>query len=304
MKSELQINHLLRNHFFKAEIDRTMFLGFCDQLKFKVDYPTRTDNLIELSISEFNQWFEGGYGVGDVVNWNGGLAIVCKHIKTELEITAHWNGEEFNFERVAVSSQEVSHISPEQSKEYHHKLSLISRQFDKNSGVIIEKYIPKATERVEISCDDENILGIVRSINLQDNHIEFYCYWNLTTGQVGFSMHEKDICTIHGPIFSPMSSYGYRKFNRKLQDYGMIWNDKLHRIQPTEYKQEADKRYYYIDDKLQVVKAKEVINGTSSRRYYVGNYFDNPKEAEKYAKILKTVLTDRLAIPKMSIEGI
>ena len=304
MKTELQINHLLRNHFFKSEMDKIMFNGFCDHSKFKVNIPTKTDNLIELSISEFNKWFEYGYGVGDVVIWNAGLAIVSKYTKTELVIVAHFQDSEFNFNKIPVDSQDVSHASSEQNKEYHHRLSLLSKQFDYNTGNIIDKYIPKATERVEVFYDNLNILGIVRNIDAQNNSVEFYCYYNLANGEIGFSMHERNICPVHGAIFSPLSNYDYRKLNRKLQEHGVIWNDKLHRIQPTDYKQEKDKKYYYINDKLKIIKAEDGLNLTSARRYYVGNYFDDQKEAEKYAEILKVVLTERLAISKTRIEGI
>ena len=301
MKTELQLQHFLSSQTFKSEADWEMISIFAKQRKcFLTLSPNFSDN--GLDIATFTDWFNNGFGSGDVV-LNGDEVVIlgCCGLDKAV-IVAKKTAEGFDCLKLSVDTSSLSKVSENCSKEVYKQLSLQGLQFDRNNQIVIEKYIPSINERVEFYNDSVRGLGVVREFRPDDNFVELYCYFIYNTGQVGYSMHEKGICTVHEFNFLPMTIGSKRRMNRELEKHGKVWYDKLHRIEPLVPKSPKGAKYYYINDKMKVVTETEKETPTSQFRYIAGNYFKNHDEASKYMGIFAEMLRDRLAQPETKRE--
>lgn len=74
-----------------------------------------------------------------------------------------------------------------------------------------------------------------------------------------------------------------------------VWKDALGRIEPLEYEVKEGEPYWYIDDKLSVVKKIEKCTPTSKKRYLAGNYFITYESALNMLSKIRSIINDFLA---------
>ena len=308
MKNETQVLNFLSAVTFKSEPDFEMIHAFCKQRskqrKYSLDLdPTFTETGI--TASEFAEWYNNGFGSGDVAEMGGELVILGPCGINEVEIAAKNGSDGFQKVKIRISTTQLSKVSENRFKEAYRRLSEQGLQYDRNNERIIVKYLPSVNHRIEFYNDSVRGLGIVREVRPEDNYVELYCYYLYDTDQVGYSMHEKDVCTFHEFTFLPMSRYCYLKLNRELAKHGKTWYDKIHRIEPLSVRVEVGERYWYIDDKMSVVTDRERGTRTCALRYIAGNYFNSLDEALAYSGRFADMLRDRLALPedKQKTEG-
>lgn len=302
MKSETQIQNFLSTQTFKSEADWEMIAIFSKQRKCSLSIsPTYSDTGID--IATFTTWFNNGFASGEVAEYDGNCVILGHCDLNEAHIEATKTAEGFDLSRTVTSISKLSKVSEERSKEVLRGLSEQGLQYERNKELIIKKYMPSINDRIEFYNDSIRGLGVVREIRPADNFIELYCYYIYTNGQIGYSMHETGICTVHEFNFLPMTISSQRRMNRELEKYGKVWYDKLHRIEPLVVKTEKGGKYWYINDKMHVVQETEKGTPTSQFRYIAGNYFTSREEAHDYMGKFAELLRDRLAQPEKETEG-
>lgn len=99
---------------------------------------------------------------------------------------------------------------------------------------------------------------------------------------------EDRVSTLNGPSC-------YRRLHRELNKVGKIWKDTLSRIESLEYEVKEGESYWYIDDKLSVVKKTEKCTPTSKKRYLAGNYFVTYESAINMLSKIRNTINDFLA---------
>lgn len=302
MKTEIQIQHFLSSQSFKSEADWEMISIFLKKYKYSIQIsPKYSDDGIDISI--FTEWFNNGFASGEVALMDGILIILGHCTLSNAKIEAKYHDTGFDFTRSTTSISNLSKVSEERSNEVLRQLSELKMQFDRNREIVTEKYVPAINERVEFYNDKIRGLGVIREFRPEDNYVELYCYYIYNTGEIGYSMHEKGICTVHEFNFSSMTISCLRRLNRELEKHGKVWYDKLHRIEPLKVKTEKGKKYWYINDKMKAVQETEKETPTSQMRYIAGNYFTSLEECTTYLGMFAELLRDRLAKPEKKTEG-
>ncbi len=297
MKTEIQLQHFLSSQSFRSEADWEMISIFLKKYKFSIQIsPKYSDDGIDIAI--FTDWFNNGFASGEVALMGDTLVILGHCTLSNAKIEAKYHDTGFDFTRSATSISNLSKVSEERSNEVLRQLSELKMQFDRNREMITEKYVPAINERVEFYNDKIRGLGVIREFRPEDNYVELYCYYIYDTGEIGYSMHEKGICTVHEFNFSSMTVSCQRRMNRELERHGKVWRDKLHRIEPITVKAEKGEKYWYINDKMKVVQEMEKGTPTSQYRYIAGNYFTDLEEAITYLGKFAELLRDRLALPE------
>lgn len=297
MKTEIQIQHFLNSQMFKSEADWEVIDIFAKRQKYSLQIsPKYSDDGVD--IATFTTWFNSGFASGDVAVLDGSFIILGHCTLTDAKIEATWNGVIFDFTRLSTTLTKITKASDDDAANVLKKLSEEDRQFDRRVQLITQKYIPSINERVEFYNDEIRGLGVVREIRPNDNYIEFYCYYIYNTGEIGYSMHETGVCTVHEFNFMAMTISSQRRMNRELERFGKIWYDKLHRIEPLKVKVAKGQKYYYINDKMKMVTETEKDTPTSQMRYIAGNYFASVDECTTYLGKFAELLRDRLALPE------
>lgn len=303
MKTENQIRHFLSSQTFKTEADRKMIAIFIKQQKYSVPVPTTLSD-DGLDIATFTDWFNNGFGAGEVARMGENLVILGNCSLHEAETLVLKAAYGFKINKVVVGTRDLLKVEQSENKACFRALSQHGLQYDAEKNTIIPKYKPYPSERVMFWNDEIKGLGVIRTFDPENNFVELFCYYIYQTNQIGYSMHETGVCTAHDFNFQPMTVSETRRLNRELEKYGKVWYDKLHRIEPLKVKVDKGEAYWYIDDKMKIIKTWEKETPTSRYRYIAGNYFTSYPDALECMGKIADILRDKLAKPEeKKIEG-
>ena len=303
MKTEIQILHFLGQQTFKSESAWRLISSFCSN-DLKYNLPINPKYSAQgIGADDFSEWFENGFASGDVAWLNNDLVMLGKCTLQSANIESTLSDGVLHNKRLQAAVTDLKHASEEDRVLFISELSKQQLQFVESSQSIAEKRIPRVNERVVFYNDKVRGLGVVREVRVEDNYIEFYCYYIYNSGKIGYSMHEKGVCTLHEYYFDAMSISSQRRVNRELGKYGKVWNDKMHRIEPLQVKLPKGEKYWYINDKFKVVQEVDKSTPTSNFRYLAGNYFVDYDDCLEYAGIISELMRDRLAKPEKPTEG-
>lgn len=299
MKTKKQVQAYLQSHYFATASDLSLVIAFCQKERILTpkDFPTFTNPGHETAQS-FIEWFEHGFGHGDIALLNdaGTFVLVSGNDLHSVETCAsRTNDSQWDIVNGSYSSSSLSHIDGSMAGNMIADLARKGWEFDEEVMAVRKKYIPSPNERVEFSSGDHIGIGVVRSVDVPSGEIELYCYFWYDTKEIGHSMKETGVCDLYSFHYRPQSVIATRRMNRELNKLGKLWNDKLHRVEPIECKAENGGKYFYINDKMKVIQEREKGTPTSHFRYISGNYFLSYEEASEYQNKFNELLRYRLA---------
>lgn len=255
-----------------------------------------------MTVYEFSEWFENGFGIGDIVQvcYPGitdtiyGVAGNISNGKTELACTL--NGTRFDTKPMTVDSQFVSIPSDKSvgsmlSDTIRHNLL----QFDYEKLRMVSKHCPKPLERIKFKNDELEGVGVVKWFYNDSHKVDFYCYHIPSTETTRFSMDEKAVISMDDYDALPMTVNDLRNLNKALGKFGKAWNDKMHRVELIQLQVNKGEPYWYISDKMTAVKSIEGLTPTSRFRVRAGNYFHTLEECLDCVGAFQLELRRRLA---------
>lgn len=297
MKTDIQVQQFLAGQTYHSLPDWEMIAIFCKQ-----HHHSTTDIQVSLSengltVSSFIEWYNEGFGSGDIVHYKDSLAIVSKCSLDEARVVARLKEDgKLDETWITVPVSQLSHATHEESVSFHVAMSENGRQYYHGELKLGQKKIPGVNERVEFwGHGDFHGVGVVRGVDIATGSVELYCYYMYHDGSIGYSMHETGIVDLHSFKYEAMSVSQQRRLYRELERCGKKWYDKLHRIEPLEVKVEKGEHYWYINDKMKLVMDTEKGTPTSHFRYIGGNYFRTMEEGVEYLGRICEILRDRLS---------
>lgn len=310
-KSESQIRNFLMGSCFYSRTDWNMIASFCKD-KADLDFIVEFNPENGIKASDFAQWYEDGFGCGDIVEFDGKIGIIGKSDLNAPTIVANLSDDKILISPLQIASERIK-MAKNANIDKFNKLMMQERlRFDHKSGSICPRYVPSPDDRVVFEGCGKRGLGVIRDIDHTSGSITLYCYFIYTTNECGYSMHEEGICNLNDYVFEPMnedddrltSANGracQRRLNTELERYGKRWNQNRHRIEPLEMQVEPGKRYWYINDKMVIVQAYEKNNYLGRERALGGNYFKTAADAAEAREKINDVIRDILARPEKKV---
>ena len=307
-KTPLQLQSFLANNSYKTDADWQMISAFCkDKAEFFINAAIDPKNGI--TASQFLEWYEHGFGSGDIVLKDGEPMMVgISHFKAAT-IVARLSDDKILTSDLEIATEGLKMASEGILYDFRDAMFRQGLQFSWKDLKVIEKYIPSVNERIIYHKGSEKGLGVVRDVNFQTGEIELYCYFNYTTKAIGFSMHEKGIVNLQDFWFEPMNNGDkrqskmngiscQRRLNSELAKHGKTWNERLHRIEPLTIQVPVGKTYWYISDKMILTQETEKGLQLSRTRANAGNYFRKRAEGLEVLAEWNESLRNKLAKPE------
>lgn len=304
-KSPLQIQSFLAHNSYRSAADWEMISAFCkDKAEFSVNATISPEEGV--AASDFIEWYERGFGSGDVVVCDGIPHIlgIC-HFKAVYGV-ARVSDDKIIAEDVEMPVEGLKMAEEGIALDVRDRMFLQGLQFSWKDLHLIEKYTPSVNERVIFHGKGVKGLGVVRDIDIKSGEVELYCYFIYETRQCGFNMHEKDIVNLQDFWFEPMDNGDkrqskmngiscQRRLNRELGRFGKVWNERLHRIEPVAIQAEVGRTYWYISDKMKLVQETENGLQTPRMRANAGNYFLDRADGLEVLAMFQEILRNKLA---------
>lgn len=316
-KSQFQALSFLRQYTPKTDLDRDMIIGFLEKRyritpKTSIFCPTSHENYLD--VQSFTRWYESGYSATEIAK-NGKFVIILGSCSLDkAQIIGKMTGDLIEPMNQSVPANELSPASDDEIRQFQSALLRSKLQFNPDKMELEAKYIPNVNEKVIFHNHDHSVkgLGVVSDIDEGTDEVELYCYFIYPTKQaearIGYSMHERNIVNLEDYTFEPLLEddkrfsaddgvSAYRRLKRELEKESKVWKDKIHRIEPAVMKAEKGKKYWYINDKMNVVQDMEKETQTSHIRYLAGNYFVDYEAALRMLNKFQDMLRGYLASP-------
>lgn len=300
MKSQYQVLTFLSQYTPSTPLDNDMITAFIEK-RYRITPRTQIfasdASSPTIDAQTFIQWFDNGFAASEIVKYAGTLAILGQCSTTEATIIGTLDKKRIQTSHETTTVSALDKITAEDTKHFQQLLFENRLQYNPEKLSLETKYIPNINDKILFHTFNKSIngIGIVRSLDTVRNDIELYCYFIYPTrtekSRVGYSMHERGIINFHEYVFEPLlddndnrfsSDDGvsaYRRLKRELEKVGKVWKDKIRRIEPVTMKLEKGHEYYYITDKLTVVKEIDKGTPTGQMRYLCGNYFESLEAA-------------------------
>ena len=295
MKNSYQVRDFISSQVFKSFAEYDLITAFCSRQKIHITTSPSDFSPHGVDSFQFVKWFDEGVGAGDIVSLEENIYIAGRCSVSDCHIVARISGDAVAPEDFHAKAEGMVRIGGEERRRL---LELVARsgfQYDRNSGSLIPKFIPQVNDRVKFWNDEREGVGAVRSVDMETGDVEMYCCFIYETGRTAYSMHERNVCNLYSDVLQEANRSHQKRLSRELAKFGKEWNEKLHRIQPVDYKVPAGQKYWMINDKLGVVSYLEKDNYTSMCRRNKGNYFHSHEEALEMAGRIADLLRDRLA---------
>lgn len=293
-KTASQLQCFLAEHSYKSQEDIDYISAICSKIaNEKLGIYPEYDPEDGVDAEGFMQWVKKGFGCGDVVEYDGSLAIcgIC-HLGSVV-IVGRLSDNQILTCNIETPSESLK-IAPEASKElFMHKLREQDLQFNEFQYKLEARHIPEPGERVIYRGNGTKGLGVVRFVNTATGEVTMYCYYDYGTKKCGYSMNETDVCNLNDYVFESVNDsssymprtasmntqYCRRRLKTELAKYGKAWNGKQKRIEPVDAISPIGQPYWYINDKVRILKEYEKGKATSKMRYKAGNYFRTYEDA-------------------------
>lgn len=321
MKSKFQTLTFLSQYSPKNDTDTDIITAFLEK-RYRITPKTKifaVESIFsQLDVHSFIEWYKSGYTALEIAKNDNSLVMLgCCNLQTA-EIIGKLEGSMVIPAKETVESTQLSKASTTDVKNFLKALHESNLQPNPNELSLEPKYIPSSHEKVFFHSIDmsTNGIGVVREVNEITGSVELYCYSIYPTKtqkcRVGYSMHELDIVNLYEYIFEPLLENtkhvnrfstedglsAYRRMRRDLEKAGVVWRDKLDRIEPAKYKLAKGEKYWYISDKLEIIQDVEKDTSTPQKRYLAGNYFVNYEAASIMLKKINELIRDYLASPE------
>lgn len=310
-KSLYQITNFLSQHSYKSEQELKRILAICQDegdISLAPCYEISPDSGIGLM--EFLDWNDNYFGAGDICKVEEEMMIcgICDF--KAATIVGKLSGDKII---ISDSKEAQNRLKwPSEEERYNFMCAMMSSglQFSLKEMKLVEKFVPQPGDRVIFTSTNQSGLGVVRSVHFDTDLVDYFCYYINETEETGYSMHEIGITKLSEVIFEPMNNnasqrqtkgngiYLQRKLNKVLAKYGKVWNEKLHRIEPLEPLVPIGQRYWYFNDKLELLSDVEAGKMSSRKRYYAANYFKSLQEGMDYMGRIAELLRDRWGLPE------
>lgn len=236
----------------------------------------------ESTYRQFVEWFECGIGAGDVVKYEGLLALVSLWTPQYAKICAFMelDGNIVPCEK-QVPPETLEKCGKRESDAFSYALRSQGYGFDVRSSVVYKHRNLSSGDIVTYEVSGTSGIGIVHECN--ENYIKFF--FSIEDGMVLHSLeYERKAIVFKRAI--PQERDGLFV---NLERMGYQWSPKKKSLSKVLPKVMKGKMYYYLTDRFEIGKAVEDEKANSRLRYSNGNYFVTREEIEEFILKLKSI---------------
>lgn len=279
MKTKDQVIRQLKELKF-ADDEWNKTLKFLNSVGIKPKRATKS-GAISCSFDDFMDWYQHGYGSGDIIGY-GRTAIVVSFCFQDSLIYCGYFGLDKELLPVEQSfaSGDITRCNRLKNEELiEFQTNYLGSEYVTNvaKGVLERKPIPMLGRVYEFLNGGQKFIGYVSGVS--DEKVTF-CY-----------QYNQDSLELNVLSVSPCQVFGLvsntAKLYKEIQDrFGYSWDSKTCQFVLLPQRSRKGGVYFYITDRFTVSAAKDGYTMKSDMQYSSGNYFASKIEAEEFLNII------------------
>lgn len=224
------------------------------------------------TFSDFKEWFDNGFGSGDIVRYGKLLCIVSDETPVGVVISVKINSDgEIDTDPDTISRFRLSDTVGFEKKWVEDVLKFNGYSFSQSLSRLVKSYKPKPYERVSVRIRGKQYNGIFESATPSTVSLLLY----ISDGKIvnGYN-GEADVNRIN--------KEGIKEIDDVLAANGLMWNYREHKVEKIIRRAKKGDTYWYISDKFTLVSGKDTYNLSHNARFKRGNYFVNYRDGLEF----------------------
>lgn len=244
---------------------------------------------ISCSFDDFMDWYQHGYGSGDIVGYSRTAIIVSFCFQDTLVYCGYFGlGGELLLPKEPCIVGDTTRCNPLEKEgvaRYEENYFISEFLIDVAKGVLVRKPVPTIGKVYEFLNDGCKCVGCVSSIS---NETVTFCY---QYNQKGLRLKEISVkpCQVYCLVVNTV------RLHKEIRDkFGYSWDDKNHQFVLLPKRANRGGIYFYITDRFTVSAAKDGYTMKNDMQYSSGNYFATKPEAEGFLDAMREMRKKQL----------
>lgn len=302
MKNKQQVSDFLARVRCKDEQTELDIKKFLKQNKIRAKF-SQNELYPIIDYESFIDWYNKKVpDKGEIIILETGLIGIFSEVNYQnFILSISFDGINLNSLPISVPICKYRNLNKEELLKFQHYFSEKGLALNNVKGIVkrqeLQNNIYYRISRLGILLGS----GVFREINDKGDVI-FYCV-KMNNKPVRFSLYEvigkeKDF------QFEVMNNRDREAFAKELLDINRIYNGYLKRIEPLHLRAEKTRKYYYINDIWEIVKAEDKYKPKDLRRFNRGNYFRTLENAKLALEAMETTRNNQLVHFKGNLKDI
>lgn len=286
MKSKKEVATFLQSLNPLDLIDELAIEGYCRRIGFNISFIHKPENTQKITFKDFVDWFENDLATkNDIIVLScGTIGVVKKTTYNKIILGAYLktNGE---FIDTQIEVKADSFRAANQNERIYLQEAFNQRNIAWNrfKSKIIRRLDPQHNQQLRITILGDKIgLGVLREIK-KNGDVIMYCCLKIN-GTVHYSLYEnignKEQIQLEVPSFPER-----RIFAEELAKFGKVWNGKLKRIEPINYRADLGQTFTFINMFWEVEVSSEQRRQKNQILFKSSNYFRTRENCEKIIEV-------------------
>lgn len=282
MKSKKEVATFLQSLNPLDTIDELAIEGYCRRMGYNINFVPKPENTQNITFKDFKEWFENDLATkNDVIVLScGTIGVVKKTTFNKIILGAYLttNGD-FSQSQIEVKTDAFRLANQNEKINLQQAFNKQNIAWNRFKSKIVNRLIPSHNQQIRFTILGDKIgIGVIREIK-KNGDVILYCYLKIN-GNVNYSLYEnigkQEFIQLEVPSFPER-----RLFAEELAKIGKVWNGKLKRIEPINYRAEPGQTFTFINMFWEIEVSSEQRRQKNQILFKSSNYFRVRENCEK-----------------------
>ncbi len=310
MKTNQEIRDYIKTLRASDEGNEYAIIQYClSQYKLKVAFREPNDSMPTVTFLQFKKWAERDFPIPNsiIVVEEGGFLNMISYVssihydKITLGASFTQTGDLIIDKLSIPFDAKIRKATEKEIEKITVALSNRNFEWSYEYNRVIERFVPQICNYIRFKSNTgKRGIGVFQKTT-KGGKVIMFCV-KVENEPIQYSLNDciGNYCDLK---FFSATEAEKNIFKSELASVGKVWNGRLRRIEPIGFgKMKKGQTYYFINEKFNVVPAKESLSAQDRLKFNSGNYFLNPEEAEEAIKHIEDFRKTQLARPQKKIE--
>lgn len=237
---------------------------------------------LDSTYQEFLDWEDKGLGECDMIATPDGLLGICHDTGSGYILMATYYNQVLN---VRDTDFPVTWCRASEEQEAELRLKLRDELYACSQSLGVVYSIPEPPKGVVIKLSGEKKrYGIIKSV--KDKVVRFWALLEDDELILNAKMHQGDI------IIDPLNATEREKFFVALESRAMYWDAEKSKLKSHIIRSGSGERYWYINEKFDIIESKDYRRRVDDIRYKSRNYFTEYTKVARLRKVMHDLLKE------------
>jgi len=236
--------------------------------------------IIQSTYQQFVNWYENGYGIGDIVNYGRTIGMICDMLPNTTSLIAYldYDGKLIS-QSLEIQPERIQPTNEEQKAKFQKALFEAGLTIDVKKATLTKLYTPEKYFYVSFE-DEKGLTNVGMFLDSDGFTYHFAALWNGKKILMDCSVQYKYI------LLRKSTNSEINLLHKKMSKAGWCYNGRTNQFIKRSAHGENNS-YWYMTDRFCITADKDNGDAKHRERFNAGNYFLDYTEAITFMQEVK-----------------